>query len=159
MSRDFSSRRALLLGLVKHTCQRLAYPLVPFPSHKPSPKSIIYIYIYIDMCTAYTQPFEGARRGDRFQVSSCSFSRERHAGRGARKARKVLESRASRFEWNCIIRDYGCFALRRKERSWKTRDHTSVIWPALSHSAGININKSLDRSPVTSRLSWFLPTT
>lgn len=29
------------------------------------------------------------------------------------------------------------------EEGWKTRDHTSVIWPAFSHSAGININKSL----------------
>lgn len=171
MSRDFSSRRAL------HSSSDSSNTLVsvslthsyPFLSPKPSPKTIymhvyisivhIYIicisiiYIYYIYVYTYTLLYAVVRRrqgGDRFQVSLRSMRR-------ARRAWTLLESRASRFEWNCIVRDYG--VVRIKERSWKTRDHTSVIWPALSHSAGININKSLDRSPVTSRLSWFLPTT
>lgn len=161
-------RTPLLLRLVKHTCQRLAYPLVPFLSPQALSKNHLYVYIpYTYVHCLCTRPFEGGRSGDRFQVSS--LAAERGTKRGARGGGKKgeeeeeseespLESRAfSRFEWNCIVRD--CGVARIKElRSWKTRDHTSVIWPALSHSAGININKSLDRSPVTSRLSWFLPT-
>lgn len=161
-------RTPLLLRLVKHTCQRLAYPLVPFLSPQALSKNHLYVYIpYTYVHCLCTRPFEGGRSGDRFQVSSLAAERgtKRGARGGGRKEEEEeeseespLESRAfSRFEWNCIVRD--CGVARIKElRSWKTRDHTSVIWPALSHSAGININKSLDRSPVTSRLSWFLPT-
>lgn len=161
-------RTPLLLSLVKHTCQRLAYPLVPFLSPQALSKNHLYVYIpYTYVHCLCTRPFEGGRSGDRFQVSSLAAERgtKRGARGGGRKEEEEeeseespLESRAfSRFEWNCIVRD--CGVARIKElRSWKTRDHTSVIWPALSHSAGININKSLDRSPVTSRLSWFLPT-
>lgn len=172
MSRDFSSRRALhsssdssnTLVSVSLTHSSLS-SLAPSPLQKPS----IRVYtIHIHVHCLCTRPFEGGRSGDRFQVSS--LAAERGTKRGARggggkeeeeeegSEESPLESRAfSRFEWNCIVRD--CGVARIKElRSWKTRDHTSVIWPALSHSAGININKSLDRSPVTSRLSWFLPT-
>lgn len=161
-------RTPLLLRLVKHlSASRL--PTRPSP-RSPQALSKNHLYVYIPYTYVHclcTRPFEGGRSGDRFQVSSLAAERgtKRGARGGGRKEEEEeeseespLESRAfSRFEWNCIVRD--CGVARIKElRSWKTRDHTSVIWPALSHSAGININKSLDRSPVTSRLSWFLPT-
>lgn len=163
-------RTPLLLRLVKHTCQRLAYPLVPLLARpKPSPKTIYTCIYHTHTYTVYVRGRSkevGVGIGFRFRRWPRNEERSGARGEGGGKEEEEeegseespLESRAfSRFEWNCIVRD--CGVARIKElRSWKTRDHTSVIWPALSHSAGININKSLDRSPVTSRLSWFLPT-
>lgn len=103
-------RTPLLLRLVKHTCQRLAYPLVPFLSPQALSKNHLYVYIpYTYVHCLCTRPFEGGRSGDRFQVSS--LAAERGTKRGARggggkeeeeeegSEESPLESRAfSRFE-------------------------------------------------------------
>lgn len=95
-------RTPLLLRLVKHTRQRLAYPLVPFPLAQALSKNHLYarIYIYstyiyiidihiIYMYThihCYTRSFEGGRGeiGFRFRCGAC-------AGRGERGRFSNLE--------------------------------------------------------------------
>lgn len=49
-------RTPLLLRLVKHTCQRLAYPLVPLLSPQALSKNHLYVYIpYTYMYTVYVR--------------------------------------------------------------------------------------------------------
>lgn len=57
--------------------------------------------------------------------------------------------------WMKLYRTWRGYALRCNVLGKRTISVCHL--PVLSHSAGININKSLDRSPVTSRLSRFYP--
>lgn len=97
-------RTPLLLRLVKHTCQRLAYPLVPFLS--PQALSKNHLYVYIPYTYTYTVYVRGRSKevgvGIGFRFRRWPRNEERSGARGEgggrRRRRRRARNRLSNLE-------------------------------------------------------------
>lgn len=97
-------RTPLLLRLVKHTCQRLAYPLVPLLARpKPSPKTIYTCIYHTHTYTVYVRGRSkevGVGIGFRFRRWPRNEERSgaRGEGGGRRRRRRRARNRLSNLE-------------------------------------------------------------
>lgn len=91
-------RTPLLLRLVKHTCQRLAYPLVPFLS--PQALSKNHLYVYIPYTYTYTVYVRGRSKevgvGIGFRFRRWPRNEERSGARGEGGGRRRRRRRGAR---------------------------------------------------------------